>query len=82
MGKLDLSSNDLAAVTAVIPARLESSRIKHKVLQEIPSSQGPISLLENKIKQARSIFENVIVSCSGSRSSIAEERSNRMLKIH
>ena len=74
MDKLDLSSNDLAAVTAVIPARLESSRIKHKVLQEIPSSQGPISLIENKIKQARSVFENVIVSCGESKiSSIAEK---------
>ena len=48
-------------LTAVIPARLGSSRVKYKVLQEVSSGE---SLLERKVKQLKKVLpsSNIVVN--------------------
>lgn len=50
-------------ITAVVPARINSTRIHRKVLQKIDTEYGNISLLELKLRELKKIFDKIIVSC-------------------
>lgn len=55
-------------ITAVIPVRLGSTRIKHKVLLPFNYNGKTVSLLELKILQLKEVLnpENILVSCGES----------------